>query len=174
MFLGTLLALIHTLWHLAPLASHQLRQDAATYTVSGMVVISVTGEGIGGALVQMYANRQRAALTGADGKFQFEGLPRGTFTVVAQKPGYFSPQQLGGTRQPSWITVDTEQAPPPMVVKLIPEGVLAGRVTGEDGEPVESLPVQLFLERIENGKRMRTQSHGTSTDEQGEFRLAEL
>src|SRR6266478_2756363 len=174
MFLGTLLALIHTLWHLAPLASNQLRQDAATYTVSGMVVNSVTGEAIGGALVQMYANRQRAKLTGADGKFQFEGLPHGTYTVVAQKPGYFSHQQLAGTRQPSWITVDTEQIPPPVVVKLIPEGVLAGRVTGEDGEPVESLPVQLFSERIENGKRMRTQSHGTSTDEQGEFRVAEL
>jgi hypothetical protein len=173
MWLGTLLALICTLWFSVPLACGQLRADTAEYTVSGTVVNSVTGEGIGGALVQMYANRQRAKLTGADGKFQFEGLPRGTFTVVAQKPGYFSPQQLGGTRQP-WITVDTEQTPPPVVVKLIPEGVLAGRVTGEDGEPVESLPVQLFSERVENGKRMRTQSHGTSTDEQGEFRVAEL
>ena len=173
MWLGTLLALICTLWSSVPLACGQLRADTAEYTVSGTVVNSVTGEGIGGALVQMYANRQRAKLTGADGKFQFEGLPRGTFTVVAQKPGYFSPQQLGGTRQP-WITVDTEQTPPPVVVKLIPEGVLAGRVTGEDGEPVESLPVQLFSERVENGKRMRTQSHGTSTDEQGEFRVAEL
>lgn len=173
MWLGTLLALIYTVWSSVPLACGQLRADTAEYTVSGTVVNSVTGEGIGGALVQMYANRQRAKLTGADGKFQFEGLPRGTFTVVAQKPGYFSPQQLGGTRQ-QWIAVDTEQTSPPVVVKLIPEGVLAGRVTGEDGEPVESLPVQLFSERVENGKRMRTQSHGTSTDEQGEFRVAEL
>lgn len=173
MWLGTLLALICTLWSSVPLACGQLRADTAEYAVSGTVVNSVTGEGIGGALVQMYANRQRAKLTGADGKFQFEGLPRGTFTVVAQKPGYFSPQQLGGTRQ-QWIAVDTEQTPLPVVVKLIPEGVLAGRVTGEDGEPVESLPVQLFSERVENGKRMRTQSHGTSTDEQGEFRVAEL
>lgn len=174
MFLGTLLALIYTLWHSPSSAHGQLGQEAATHTVSGMVVNSATGEAIGGALVQMFAIRQRAKLTGADGKFQFEGLPPGTFTVVAQKPGYFSLQQLSGTRQTSWITVDTEQDPPPVVMKLIPEGVLAGRVTGEDGEPVEWLPVQLFSERIENGKRMRTLSHRTSTDVQGEFRVAEL
>jgi len=173
MFLGTLLALTHTLWHLAPLASHQLRQDTATYSVSGMVVNSVTGEAIRGALVQMYSNRQRASLTGADGKFQFEGLPRGTFTVVAQKPGYFSPQQLSGTRQPSWITVETEP-PAPVVLKLIPEGIISGRIMGDDGEPVEYLPVQLLADRVENGKRTRTMSRGTSTNEEGEFRVAEL
>jgi hypothetical protein len=45
---------------------------------------------------------------------------------------------------------------------------------GDDGEPVEYLPVQLLADRVENGKRTRTMSRSANTNEQGEFRLAEL
>jgi hypothetical protein len=63
---------------------------------------------------------------------------------------------------------------PPTVVKLVPEGVISGRVRGDNGEPVESLLVQIFAERVENGKRMRAILTGNQTDEEGEFRIAEL
>lgn len=70
------------------------------------------------------------------------------------------------------ISVGADQ--PPAIIKLVPEGLIFGRVTGDNGEPVESLPVQLLFDRVENGRRTRSPARGASTDEQGEFRLAEL
>jgi hypothetical protein len=111
-------------------------------------------------------------LTGSDGKFHFEGLPNGSFPLSVQKPGYFSPEQIrrsGG--QPTLVRTEEERL---ITLKLIPEGVVYGRVTGDDGEPLGFMPVQILWERIENGKRTREASRSVQTDEQGEFRQAEL
>src|ERR1700730_10980835 len=72
----------------------QFQTGARTHTARGTVVNSATGEPINGALVQLNGGRQRSILTGADGKFQFEGLANGYFQLMAQKPGYFSPEQI--------------------------------------------------------------------------------
>src|SRR5262249_53338225 len=72
----------------------QLSQDTHTYSVRGTVVNSVTGEGIRGALVQTHLGRQRAQLTGPDGKFELDNVPAGQAWFNVQKPGYFAPQQI--------------------------------------------------------------------------------
>src|ERR1700732_341833 len=126
----------------------QVSQGAASYAVRGTVVNSVTGEPVRGALVQIYANRQRSVLSGADGSFQFENVPAGTVNFNVQKPGFFSLQAIQSPRaQATFATSGPDQ--PPVVVKLVPEGVISGRVRGDNGEPVESLLVQLFQERVE-------------------------
>jgi hypothetical protein len=167
-------ALLAWLLVLSPSAQFPAGQSSPqTYTLRGTVVNSATGEPIHGALVQLFAERQRSQLTGPGGEFQFEKIPQGTFTLRAQKPGFFFPPELPTSRvQPTMITIGADQ--PPVVLKLVPEGILSGRVTGDNGEPIESLPVQLLFDRIENGKRTRAMARGASTDEQGEFRLAEL
>jgi hypothetical protein len=123
--------------------------------------------------VQIYAERQRSQLTGPGGEFQFDNVLQGTYGVRVQKPGFFLPPELPASRaQPIMISVGENQ--PPAVIKLVPEGLIFGRVTGDNGEPIESLPVQLLFDRLENGKRTRAPARNASTDEQGEFRLAEL
>src|SRR6202171_2736497 len=72
----------------------QFQTGARTHTARGTVVNSATGEPINAALVQLNGGRQRSVLTGADGKFQFEGVANGYFQITAQKPGYFAPEQL--------------------------------------------------------------------------------
>jgi hypothetical protein len=153
-------------------ANLQLQTEPRTYTVRGTVVNSVTGEPISGALVQIYGARQNAVLTGSDGKFQFEGVPNGSFPLSVQKPGYFSAEQIrrnGGSLR----SVNTDEDRP-VTLKLIPEGVVYGRVIGDNGEPLGYLPVQILWERVENGKRTREANRSVQTDEQGEFRQAEL
>ena len=151
----------------------QISQSLASYPVRGTVLNSVTGEPIRGALVQIYANRQRSVLTGADGSFQFENVPAGTLNFNVQKPGYFALQAIQSPRaQAAFAFSGPDQ--PPTVVKLVPEGVISGRIRGDNGEPVESLLVQIFAERVENGKKTRAILNGRQTDEEGEFRIAEL
>ena len=169
---GALLLWLLLLGPLAPFSFGQLSQPQ-TYTVRGTVVNSVTGVPIRGALVQIYSGRPRSRLTGPQGEFVFEGVPPGTFGARIQKPGFFSPQELPvpGARQ-VMITAGPDQ--PPVVLKLIPEGVIFGHVAGGNGELIESLPVQLLFERMDNGKKTRSFMHRVNTDEQGEFRVAEL
>src|ERR1700730_1572798 len=126
----------------ALLANPQFQTEPRTYTAHGTVVNSVTGEPISGALVQIYGTRQHAMLTGSDGKFQFEGLPNGSFQVSVQKPGYFSPEQLRRNGAPL-KSVNTEEERP-VTLKLIPEGIVYGRITGDNGEPLGYMPVQIL------------------------------
>jgi hypothetical protein len=151
----------------------QSASGAASYPVRGTVVNSITGEPIRGALVQIYSNRQRSVLTGGDGSFEFAEVPAGTVNLNVQKPGFFTPQAIQSPRaQAAFATSGPDQVP--MVLKLVPEGVISGHISGDGGEAVESFPVQLIGERLENGKKTRTIMHGAQTNDEGEFRIAEL
>jgi hypothetical protein len=169
--LGTLLAALVLLGPRAQFSGSPSPQQ--TYAIRGTVLNAATGEPIHGALVQVFSERQRSQLTGPGGEFQFDNVLQGTYGVRVQKPGFFFPPELPTSRgQPIMISVGADQ--PPAVIKLVPEGLIFGRVTGDNGEPIESLPVQLLFDRIENGRRTLAPARGASTDEQGEFRLADL
>jgi hypothetical protein len=156
-----------------PAFSAQVAQNAASYPIRGTVINSLTGEPIRGALVQIFSNRQRSVLTGADGSFQFADVPAGTVNLNVQKPGFFTAQAIQSPRaQASFAVSGPDQ--PPVVLKLIPEGVISGHISGDGGEAVEGLSVQLMAERVENGKRTRVILKGASTDERGEYRIADL
>src|SRR5258707_15738699 len=77
-----------------PTFSAQVAQNADRYPIRGTVINSLTGEPIRGALVQIYANRQRSVLTGADGSFQFADVPAGTLNLNVRKPGFFTAQAI--------------------------------------------------------------------------------
>src|SRR5260370_1134165 len=145
------------------------------YSLTGAVINSVTGEPIRGVLVQIYVNGKSSRVTGREGQFQFDGLFAGQTPITVRKPGFFSEEELETrsarfTRQVATIGRDVS----PAIVKLIPESVIYGRITGDDGEPIENLPVQLVVQRLENGRKVWQDRPGGSTNEDGEFRIAEL
>jgi len=143
------------------------------YTLQGKVVNSTTGEPIRGALVQIYFLGQTSMLTGPDGKFQFDGLPAGQSTVTVRKPGFFTEEEIqpsGGGQRLATTGPNTS----PIVLKLIPEGVIYGKISGDDSEPIEGLPIQLLAQRLQNGRKVWEERAGATTDEEGMFRIAEL
>jgi hypothetical protein len=147
--------------------------DSETVSLKGTVVDSATGEPIHGALVQAYGAQTRSMLTGLDGKFDFEGMQPGNVVVRPRKPGYFGAYDLSPERQ-LLENIDLEASTPPIVLKLIPEGVIYGRVTSDNGEPVEDLAINVIYIHIVNGHKQREQRGTLRTDEEGGFRLAEL
>jgi Carboxypeptidase regulatory-like domain len=147
--------------------------DDAKYTLRGTVVSSLTGEPIRGALVQIYLNGQSSTLTGPDGKFQFDGLPAGQTSITVRKPGFFAESDF----QPdvrTQLLATTGPNNSPLILKLIPEGVIYGRISEEDGEPIEGLPVALLVQSLQNGRKTWQQRPAAVTDEDGNFRFAEL
>ncbi len=147
--------------------------SAPTYTLDGVVVNSATGEPVRGALVQIYVRGQMSVLSGKDGKFHFEGVPQSQLTVSVRKPGFFSEQEL--SQGAIWNeTVQVGLNTQPVVVKLIPESVIYGRVSDSEAEPVENLPVKLIYAPIVNGQKNWQERANTQTNEEGEFRFFEL
>jgi hypothetical protein len=143
------------------------------YTLQGKVVNSTTGEPIRGALVQIYFLGQTSMLTGPDGKFQFDGLPAGQSTITVRKPGFFTEEEIqpsGGGQRLATTGPNTS----PIALKLIPEGVIYGKISGDDSEPIEGLPIQLLVQRLQNGRKVWEERTGATTDEEGMFRIAEL
>src|SRR5215470_9099127 len=105
-------------------------------TLQGSVEDSISGQPVPHALVRLAAPSPRAALTDSEGKFQFENLPAGPVTLIAEKPGYVSSQSMG----PHFslpVSVQLAPEPLPTILKLTPEGVIFGQVTDERGEPLE-------------------------------------
>lgn len=151
----------------------QYSPGASRYPIRGTAVNSITGEPIRGALVRIFSDRQRSVLSGADGTFQFADVPAGTVNLSVEKPGFFPQQAIQSPRsQASFAVSGPDQ--PLLLLKLIPEAVISGHVSGDGGEPVEGFPVQLLAERVENGKRTRVNLRSASTNDEGEFRAAEL
>jgi hypothetical protein len=151
-------------------------QPAQRYDVQGTVVNSATGEPVRRALVQTYGAPppRNAVLSDGEGHFELRDLPAGEFTIQASKPGFFSPQQIAQNGAPPvQSSVRVGPAMDPVVLKLVPEGVVFGHVES-DGEAAEGIPVGVFAMRISDGRKRWEQRAVTTTDEDGGFRLPGL
>lgn len=145
------------------------------FELRGRVIDVVTGEPVGGALVELFANGKKVQFTSLDGSFAFEELMRGNYTVIARKPGYFNERDLGVERAdlngPVMVPGNGET-----VLKLTPEGVIYGRVADEEGKPIEGIQVGAERWTVQNGTR-RLLNGGqwmALTDDEGNFRIANL
>jgi hypothetical protein len=143
---------------------------APTYSIDGIVINSVTGEPVRAALVQIYIPQQTSLLTGPDGKFHFEGVPQSQLAIMVRKPGFFSEQEIS---QGSIANQPIQVGPgiKPVTVRLIPEGVIYGRITDSDGDPIQNLQITLVHAAVVNGQKGWQQAGSAQTKDDGEFRL---
>ena len=148
--------------------------NTPTHTVSGSVVNSATGEPIPRALVQLMGPLQRSDLTDSQGSFRFEGVPEGRAMLMTRKPGFFSSEDLsrGVGRPPAPIAITGDVSS--LVLKLTPEGTVAGAITGDDGEPLEGVRLRLKRQVISGGRKQWEARSQATTNENGEFRAANL
>jgi hypothetical protein len=136
------------------------------HTVSGQVVNSVTGQPIAGALVQIGA--EHAVLTDREGQFEFPDVVDSFSGDQVTKPGYF-PEHYG------FIDLAGRgQGNQPIILKLVPEAIVFGKVLDQNGQPLQGLRVQLKKFEVRNGLRHWQQRDSTMTNVEGEFRFFEL
>lgn len=157
--------------HSGPLAPFS-QPSVEKFNVTGTVIDAVTGDPIRKALVQVYANQRRMTFSDGDGRFQLEGIGAGSYSVTAEKPGYFNEQELmhGGA---TYVEVGPKAAPAVMV-KLTPEAVLAGTVKSTAGVPLEHVTLHLTYLEIREGRRRWDNRGSGVTDVDGRFRIAHL
>ena len=141
-------------------------------TLRGSVVNAVSGQPVARALVRLSGD-SRATFTDSEGKFQFNGLPVGSFTLLAEKPGFLG-SDSGGSRSPVLASINLAPDSPDAVVKLTPESVVFGQVLDEKGEPLEGFTVALFSRNPTTGGLFSAPYQRFVTDDQGKFRIAGL
>jgi len=142
------------------------------FTITGSVVNETTGEPIPRAMVTLIGSPMRYAFSDSSGAFLIDTVPPGRYSISAQKPGYFGPQERASAR--AMQTVDVGPATDSIIIKLAPESILFGRLTDANGQPVESVSVRLVERVLRNGMGHFESRNSTSSDEDGSYRFANL
>jgi uncharacterized protein (DUF2141 family) len=147
--------------------------ETNSFELRGVVLNAATGEPVSGALVQMQAPSGKTQFAGTNGTFVFKNLPQGRYFLMASKPGFFSEQQLGHGN--AWMSSMREiPSNEEVALKLTPEGIICGEVRNENGEPIEAVTVRAQRWQMEDGRRRLQNTRDTITDDEGNFRIAEL
>jgi protocatechuate 3,4-dioxygenase beta subunit len=149
-------------------------------------VLSLSGDPIRKATVHLQDSLQQpdesptgySDVTDTAGKFVFENVAPGRYTLSADKPGFVTTRY--GARSDSSsgtqlnLTAGTEMKG--LAVKMTPQGIIAGKVLDQDGDPVVSVEVQamrFFYSFYTGGKQLESMN-GALTNGLGEYRIINL
>ncbi|MBZ2184486.1 MAG: carboxypeptidase regulatory-like domain-containing protein [Bryobacter sp.] len=134
--------------------------------------------GPGGMLGGMRAGM--AASTDASGAFLIEGVPPGNYRVAVEKTGFLRAVFGGRTNSlGSQVSVTPGADKADINVRLVPQGVVTGRIVDEDGDPLEGVGVSLLRPQATSptrggfARRMLGMSIN-QTNDRGEFRITNV
>jgi protocatechuate 3,4-dioxygenase beta subunit len=148
---------------------------AGTATVSGVVVVSGTGQPARRARVTLNAadgGGSRSATTDEKGRYLFAGLAAGRYTLSASKSGHVG-TSYGATRpgRPGTPIQLTDGQQFAANLQLPRGSVITGTVLDEYGEPSPGTQVRAMRYVLQAGRRTLQQSGSGSTDDRGIYRI---
>jgi hypothetical protein len=146
-------------------------------SAEGRVVNTATGEGLRKVTVRIYGSPggrggpQSAAETvsEADGSFRFENVAPGTYRVAAERAGFVLARDP--RRSDPAITVTPGAAARITEIRMIPHAVITGKITDEDGDPMQGASVQLSRYLYVAGKKQLLPVNSGTSNDLGEYRI---
>jgi hypothetical protein len=169
-------------WVLLTIAARAQAPEAKPGSVEGIVVNSVTAEPIRKASVTLQGTSRpstasathadRTAMTDAGGHFRFDNVDPGSYTVAADRDGFLASFQGRGT--PTTVTVAEDQQVQDVAVKLLPLATVEGHVLKDEGDPIVRANVGAMRYQYVQGRKQLTNTAFASTDDRGEFQMADL
>ena len=160
-------------------AQNSVAPNAATGTfrISGMAVNAVDGSPLSGMEITIGAvDRQdeaRQAITGADGRFVFEKLARGKYSLAGAGRGFTQQAYQQHDQYSTAVATGPGLVSENLMFTMTPDASISGNLIEEDNEPVRSGEVILLQPDTEEGGAM-AQVARNSVDEQGHFRFGHL
>ncbi len=145
--------------------------------ISGIVVKLAGSEPVKTATVQLQSLQDLAhtvsVVTDMSGRFELRGIDPGRYRLKVSHLGFVT--QEYGQRTPNdpgaEIRLSGGQDLRDLLFRLIPWGVIAGRVLDEEGEPLPWAQVSALREVYSGGKRRLSAEALVPTNDLGEFRL---
>lgn len=116
-----------------------------------------------------------ADTTDEQGRFLFEELPAGTYMITVQRQGFLA-QAYGarpGSNSGGSVTLASGEDKRGVQITMVPQSVISGRITDQDGDPVTT-PVVAMRVNYLRGRRTLTPAGTATSDDQGNYRLTRL
>jgi protocatechuate 3,4-dioxygenase beta subunit/uncharacterized protein (DUF2141 family) len=143
-------------------------------SVAGMVV-STAGVPVRKATVLLRAQDEAGisytADSDANGRFAIYDVQPGSYAVSADRQGFESDTDGAPGAPPPKLKVEAGQSVTDVKIKLIPLGVITGRVLDDDGDPVRGAWVQAMAYTYRSGKRQLNSVEQVMANDKGEFRI---
>ncbi|HYP08041.1 MAG TPA: carboxypeptidase regulatory-like domain-containing protein [Bryobacteraceae bacterium] len=155
-------------------------QEPAAGSVRGSVRNSVTGEPLRKAEVTLRSvpanvdTRPFAVETDASGQFHFPSVPTGSYLLTARRIGFLPAENVPRRQAPKAVTVAAGQEVDGVAIELIPNSVISGRVTDEDGEAMFGATVTLLEQKFLRGRRVLYSRGSAAVNDLGEYRIPAL
>jgi len=129
------------------------------------VRLQTTAPGIGGQVTQYLEVSDNA------GKFVFESVPPGRYALFPERTGFSRVRT--GDATPT-IALQAGEVKKDVEIKLIQRGVISGRITDQDGDPVFEAPVRALRVQYDGTRRYLTAYAEATSDDQENFRILNL
>lgn len=114
--------------------------------------------------------------TGVDGKFSLNNMAPGQYRISVSRNGYVA--MAYGANQPLDggvpLSLSPGQQVSDLLFRLVPAGLITGRVRDQNGEPLPSAQVTALLTSYVEGKRTLVPASTVMTNDLGEYRLFNL
>jgi len=151
---------------------------AAGNRVAGTVVSKSDGHPLDRARVLLRDSKARneplSTVTSADGKFSFENVGAGKYSLEGLKRGFitaaYDQHDQYSTAIVTGSGLDTEN----LILRLSPAAIISGRVLDEAGEPVRQATVTLYRKNHLQGVDQIQMVFGVQSDDLGAYEVASL
>ncbi|HST09027.1 MAG TPA: carboxypeptidase-like regulatory domain-containing protein, partial [Terriglobales bacterium] len=160
----------------SPLFAQTAKPPAAGGRISGTVVHATNGQPLAGVDVAISPTEQRdqvtEATTGLDGRFVFENVARGKFSLSAQGRGFSEQAYQQHAPYSTAVAVGPGLISENLTFQLVPDASISGSVMDEENEAVRDGEVLLFARDGATG-RMELRAR-ENLENQGRYRFGHL
>jgi hypothetical protein len=147
-------------------------------TLRGIVTKSPDGEPVKKTLIELIAENQAeggnyTTETAADGTFRIENVLPGRYHLFAERTGFLDidKQRRADGRI---LSLSEGQQITDIQIRLLASAVIRGRVTDEDGEPMQGAEVTVMRQTFAGAHRRWEQVGAERTNDLGEYRVSAL
>ncbi|MGA2144425.1 MAG: carboxypeptidase regulatory-like domain-containing protein [Bryobacteraceae bacterium] len=142
---------------------------ASAQTIEGNVVDAVTGAPVAGAMVSLYSFSPSPAVfrTDASGHFSLPGFDDGSIPPIVlsiSKAGYLQAR----------YQLSSKSAQSGLQLQLMPTAVIAGKLSDDDGFPVDRAHIAALCYRFADGVRELATKATAESNDLGEYRIFNL
>ena len=146
--------------------------------ILGRVVDGVEHYGVGGAIVTLSLAGFTPVRVQADGegRFVFRALPKGTYSIASNRPGYVD--GASGRTRPGGptrgVTLTEDERAGDVEIPMWRYASIAGVVLDENNEPLVGAQIRVLRREYVAGRRRLTLGATDTTDDRGQYRIGSL
>jgi hypothetical protein len=155
----------------------QAQRDPSLCSIKGIVTNALTDERLRKAFVRLVGVGEQtvlSAVTDAEGTFALESVKSGNYQLQAEHQGFIEGRYSDETGETVEFKLTPGEKLGDLNVRLMPQGVISGRVVDEDGDIWLHSRINLYRSIFKEGRKQLQGYDSADVDDQGQFRIARL